>query len=111
METEETIKNKKDSIKCCYKLSDTDVNCLLKLIEISKPITSNELAEIMGFSKTTAESSLKKLIDSGLISRIKIEEKKIGRPKFTYKVIENIWEKISKDLRSCANRILSAASA
>lgn len=107
---EEDLKNKKESIKCCYKLSETDVECLFKLIELNKPITSIELAQIMGFSKTTAETSLKRLMDVGLVNRIKIEEKKIGRPKFAYSVINNIWGKISEDLKQYAKKILSAAS-
>lgn len=110
METIEKLKNKKDSIKCCYKLSDTDVECLFKLIELGKAITSNELAEIMGFSKTTAETSLKRLLDVGLVNRVKMDEKKIGRPKYLYAVVENVLEKIGKDLKNCANKILSAAS-
>jgi predicted transcriptional regulator len=103
-------KEKKHSIKCCYKLGDTDVDCLFKLMDIKKPVTSIELADLMKFSKTTVENSLKKLIDVGLVIRIKTEEKRIGRPKFEYTVPDNLWDKIRKDLIECGRKISSAAS-
>ncbi|NON61173.1 helix-turn-helix domain-containing protein [Acidianus sp. RZ1] len=110
MEVVFDLKNKKESIKCCYKISETDVDCLFKLAEMGRAVTSTELASEMNFSKTTVESSLKKLIELGLVQRIKIDEKKIGRPKFLYAVESTVWDKVSKDLKDCANKILSAIS-
>ncbi|MBW9140473.1 MAG: SMC-Scp complex subunit ScpB [Candidatus Aramenus sp.] len=109
MESVINDKEKKHSIKCCYKLSDTDVDVLFKLIELKRPVSSMELSTIMGVSKTTIEGSLKKLIQVGLVERIKRDEKKVGRPKFDYSVTENLWGKIRNDLQECAKRISSAA--
>lgn len=110
MQSLEPLKNKKESIRCCYKISETDVECLFTLMELKEPKSSLELGEIMKLSKTTVENSMKKLIEIGLVKRIKIEEKKIGRPKFGYSVVEDFYERIRNDLKSCAERILSATS-
>ncbi len=103
-------KERRHSIKCCYKLTDTDVDVLFKLIELKRPVSSLELSKIMGVSKTTIEGSLKKLIQIGLVERVKSDEKKVGRPKFDYCVVENLWDKIRGDLQECAKRISSAAA-
>lgn len=102
----------KDVIRCCYKITDTDVECLFKLVEVNRPISAEELASIMKLSKTTVENSLKKLIELGLVVRNKDGEKgnRIGRPKYLYSVILNIESKIKQDLTNCANRILSTTS-
>ncbi|MEL9969997.1 MAG: helix-turn-helix domain-containing protein [Metallosphaera sp.] len=110
METFDTLKDKKESIRCCYKITDTDVECLFKLIELREPKTSVELGKIMNLSKTTVENSMKKLIELGLVDRIKIDGKKIGRPKFLYVVSDSFQERVKTDLRKCAERILSATA-
>jgi len=101
----EKLKDAREAIRCCYKLSDTDLDCLFKLLELNKPITSEELAGIMNVSKTTIENSLKKLIEIGLVTREKVNDKKIGRPKYYYTVINGIVEKIKEDLAECAKRM------
>ncbi len=102
----------KEIVRCCYKLSDTDVDCLFKLIEINKPISAEEFASLMKLSKTTIENSLKKLIELGLVVRTKIADdtKRIGRPKYVYSVIHDVRNKIKQDLKNCATKILSTAS-
>lgn len=107
----EKLKESKDSIRCCYKITDTDVDCLFKLLDVGKPVTSEELAEMLGVSKTTVENSLKKLIDIGLVDRSKRDEKKIGRPRYYYEVISNVYDKIRKDLGECAKKIQASSSA
>ncbi|ACP35224.1 helix-turn-helix domain-containing protein [Saccharolobus islandicus] len=106
------LSESKEAIRCCYKISDTDVECLFKLVELNRPISAEELASIMKLSKTTVENSLKKLIEIGLIVRNKDGEegKRIGRPKYLYAVIHNAETKIKQDLTSCASKILSATS-
>ncbi|BAB66001.1 MULTISPECIES: helix-turn-helix domain-containing protein [Sulfurisphaera] len=101
----EKLYDAKDVIRCCYKLSDTDIDCLFKLIELNKPVTSDELSQMMKVSKTTVENSLKKLIDSGLVIRSKSEDKKIGRPKYYYSIVENIINKIREDLLNCSKKM------
>ncbi|AEB94773.1 transcriptional regulator, TrmB [Metallosphaera cuprina Ar-4] len=64
----------------------------------------------MNLSKTTVENSMKKLIELGLVDRIKIDGKKIGRPKFLYVVSDSFQERVKTDLRKCAERILSATA-
>ncbi|BCU70212.1 helix-turn-helix domain-containing protein [Stygiolobus caldivivus] len=104
----EKLKTSKEVIRCCYKISDTDIDCLFKLIEIGKPITSEELSALLRMSKTTVENSLKKLIDIGLVVREKGDEKKIGRPKYYYEVISNYMEKLRHDLGECSRKIQSS---
>lgn len=101
----EKLKDAKDVIRCCYKLSDTDVDCLFKLIEINKPVTSEELSQILKLSKTTVENSLKKLIEAGLVLRNKSDDKKIGRPKYYYSPTENIIDKIKEGLIECSKKM------
>ncbi|AHC51527.1 TrmB family transcriptional regulator [Sulfolobus acidocaldarius SUSAZ] len=95
----------KEVIRCCYKISDTDVDCLLKLIELRKSITSEELSDMMKVSKTTIENSLKKLMDIGLITREKKTDKRIGRPKYYYTLIINFEDKMRNDLLNCSKLI------
>ncbi len=90
------------NIKCCYRLSETEVVCLVKLIELGRPVTSQEMASLMKLSKTTVESSLRRLIDVGLVERKKIGGSRIGRPKYLYSLKTNLWEKIRADLHACA---------
>lgn len=106
----EKLKASKEIIRCCYKISDTDVECLLKLIEIGRPITSEELSTILKVSKTTVENSLKKLMDLGLVVREKDEDKKIGRPKYYYEVIKDYMAKLKQDLENCSQKIQSITS-
>ncbi len=106
----EKLKESKDSIRCCYKITDTDVECLFKLLEVGKPVTSEDLAEMLNVSKTTVENSLKKLIDVGLVERSKGDEKKIGRPRYYYVLVDNVYEKIRKDLSECAKRIQASSA-
>ncbi|AWS00110.1 helix-turn-helix domain-containing protein [Metallosphaera hakonensis] len=110
MEALDTLKDRKESIRCCYKITETDVECLFKLIEVGEPKTSVELGKLMGLSKTTVENSMKKLIELGLIERIKIDGKRIGRPKYLYSVSESFQERVRMDLKRCAERILSATA-
>lgn len=90
------------NIKCCYRLTETEIACFVKMLELKKPVTSVELAQTMKYSKTTVETSLRKLIELGLVVREKLEGSRIGRPKYLYRLPEAIWEKISKDLDRCA---------
>ncbi|EHP68253.1 putative transcriptional regulator [Metallosphaera yellowstonensis MK1] len=110
MQSLESLKAKKESIRCCYKISETDVDCLFTLLDLKEPKSSSELAEVMKLSKTTVENSMKKLMELGLVRRIKIEEKKIGRPKFVYSLVEDFFPRIRADLKDCAEKILSATS-
>ncbi|QGR18551.1 helix-turn-helix domain-containing protein [Stygiolobus azoricus] len=106
----EKLKTSKEVIRCCYKISDTDVDCLFKLVELGKPVTSEELSALLKMSKTTVENSLKKLIDIGLVVREKGDEKKIGRPKYYYEIISNYMEKLKHDLTECSRKIQSSMS-
>lgn len=90
------------NIKCCYRLTETEISCFVKLLEVKRPATSVELAQMMKYSKTTVETSLRKLIELGLVIREKLEGNKIGRPKYLYKLPDSIWEKVQKDLSKCA---------
>ncbi|ARM74807.1 helix-turn-helix domain-containing protein [Acidianus manzaensis] len=90
------------NIKCCYRLTETEIACFVKLLQLRKPITSIELAHEMKYSKTTVETSLRKLVELGLIIREKIEGSRIGRPKYIYRLPDVIWEKIEKDLNKCS---------
>ena len=101
----EKLKDARDAIRCCYKLSDTDVDCLFKLLELNRPTSNEELADIMKVSKTTIEKSLKKLIEVGLVIREKVNDKKIGRPKYYYSAITNILEKVKRDLEHCSRKM------
>lgn len=103
----ERLKEAREVIRCCYKLSDTDVDCLFKLIELNKPTTSDELSKIMKVSKTTIENSLKKLIEVGLVEREKnnSDDKRIGRPKYYYSLTKDITEKIRNDLINCSKKM------
>ena len=101
----EKLKDARDAIKCCYKISDTDVDCLFKLLELNRPTTCEELADIMKVSKTTIEKSLKKLIEVGLVIREKSSDKKIGRPKYSYSIIGGVIEKIKEDLENCSRKM------
>ncbi|MEM0164934.1 MAG: helix-turn-helix domain-containing protein [Saccharolobus sp.] len=102
----------KEVIRCCYKITDTDVECLFKLMELNKEVSAEELASIMRLSKTTVENSLKKLIELGLVARNKDGEegKRIGRPKYIYVIAQNVESKIKQDLTNCANKILSTTA-
>ncbi|WP_338602017.1 helix-turn-helix domain-containing protein [Sulfolobus tengchongensis] len=106
------LSESKEVVRCCYKISDTDVECLFKLVEIGRPISAEELASLMKLSKTTVENSLKKLIEIGLVVRNKDGEegKRIGRPRYLYAIIHNVDDKIKQDLTNCATKILSATS-
>lgn len=90
------------NIKCCYKLTETEIACFVKMLELKAPITSVDLAKEMKYSKTTVETSLRKLIELGLVIREKLEGSRIGRPKYVYRLPEAIWEKIQKDLYRCS---------
>lgn len=104
------LEEKKEEIRCCYKISDTDMVVFLKLVEVGEPITSEELGDMFKLSKTTVENSLKKLIELGLVVRSKKEGKKIGRPKYYYSIVSNMIEKIKKDLHECAKRMELAST-
>jgi len=102
----EKLRDAKDAIRCCYKLTDTDIDCLFKLLELNRSTTSEELASIMKVSKTTIENSLKKLIDVGLVIRDKsVDDKRIGRPKYYYSIVSGIIEKLKKDLAECSKKM------
>jgi len=109
----DTLDSARESIKCCYKISDTDFDSLILLTKLGKPSSSEEIASIMNLSKTTVENSLKKLLDLDLIERRKANDdnRRIGRPKFVYAIRENILEKIKEDLNNCAETIRKAFSA
>ncbi|AWR96328.1 ArsR family transcriptional regulator [Acidianus sulfidivorans JP7] len=99
------IENEEDkwhNIKCCYRLNETEIACFVKILELNKPVTSMELAHAMKYSKTTVETSLRKLIELGLIIREKIEGSRIGRPKYVYRLPDSIWSKIERDLNKCS---------
>jgi predicted transcriptional regulator len=102
----EQINNDKwHNIKCCYRLSETEISCFIKLLELNRPITSIELAGLMKFSKTTVETALRKLTDVGLVTRQKLEGARIGRPKYVYSLPEYVWGKIEKDLNKCGENM------
>ncbi|MDT7901636.1 MAG: helix-turn-helix domain-containing protein [Acidianus sp.] len=104
METQIDIRH---NIKCCYKLSESDVDVFLKILEVRRPITSQELSKMLKVSKTTVDGSLKRLIDIGLVIRKKSENGKIGRPTYIYYLPLGIEEKIESDLKRCADQMLN----
>ncbi|BBD73944.1 transcriptional regulator [Sulfodiicoccus acidiphilus] len=99
------LRELRDPVKCCYKVSDTDVECLIRIVELSKPIDAEEMSKIMGLSKTTVETSLKRLMELGLVVRKRLEGRKIGRPKYVYSTIDGLMSKVKKDLDQCVKRI------
>ncbi|BBG23511.1 MarR family transcriptional regulator [Sulfuracidifex tepidarius] len=109
----EILDTARESIKCCYKISDTDFDCLVLLAKLGRPTSSEEMASVMNLSKTTVENSLKKLLDLDLIARQKSndESRRIGRPKFIYTVSDELLNKIKEDLNRCAETIKNSISA
>ncbi len=103
----ETQIDMRHNIKCCYKLSESDVDVFLKILEIRRPVTSQELSKILKVSKTTVDGCLKRLADIGLIIRKKSENGKIGRPTYIYYLPTGIEEKIESDLKKCAEQMLN----
>lgn len=102
------IRESRDVIRCCFQLNETDIDCLIKLLEIGGNASSEVLAESMRLSKTTVETSLKRLIDSGLVVREKTDERRVGRPKFSYKVRDNLASVIREGLENCSKKMKNA---
>ncbi|BCU66931.1 transcriptional regulator [Sulfolobales archaeon HS-7] len=98
------LRESRDAIRCCFQITDTDVDCFLRLIQIGGKATSEELAKNMNLSKTTVESSLKKLIEVGLVERHKVEDRKVGRPKYNYVLKEDILSVVRSGLSNCSKK-------
>jgi len=101
------LRELREPVKCCYKISDTDVDCLMRILDAGKPMDADEVSKTMGLSKTTVETSLKRLMELGLVQRKRLDGRKIGRPKFLYFITQDFPMKVRIDLDNCVKRISS----
>ncbi|MET1102180.1 MAG: MarR family transcriptional regulator [Pyrodictiaceae archaeon] len=65
-----------------------------------------ELAEKLRLSKATANRSLNKLVELGLVARRREKRQGVGRPRYKYYIDnpKSIIERIKLDLKECSSR-------
>lgn len=92
-----------DILSFCYGLSETDVQVLVALAKADAKGTE-DLEEDLKLSKASINRSLNKLLEMGLVMRIKEPGNKAGRPRYLYKTrgYKELKEKILEDIRNCA---------
>ena len=95
-----------DILSFCYGLSETDVQVLIALAKSGAKGTE-DLESDLKLSKASINRSLNKLLEMGLVMRIKEPGNKAGRPRYLYKTKEynELKQKILNDIKDCANKM------
>ncbi len=91
----------------CYDFSETDVNILLTLTR-SEPKGTEELEQELNLSKASINRSLNKLLELGMVMRVKESGNKAGRPRYLYKAIsmEELRNKILNEIKECISSLI-----
>lgn len=95
-----------DILSFCYGLSETDVTVLLALMKGDARGTE-ELESDLKLSKASINRSLNKLLEMGLVMRIKEPGNKAGRPRYLYKTRDytELKGKMLSDIKDCADKM------
>ena len=95
-----------DILSFCYGLSETDVQVLIALAKSGAKGTEDLEADLK-LSKASINRSLNKLLEMGLVMRIKEPGNKAGRPRYLYKAKDynELKQKILNDIKDCANKM------
>jgi len=95
-----------DILSFCYGLSETDVQVLMALTR-GEAKGTEDLENDLRLSKASINRSLNKLVELGLVTRIKEAGNKAGRPRYLYKAkdYKEIKEKLLSDIRNCAEEM------
>jgi predicted transcriptional regulator len=93
-----------DILAFCYGLSETDVQVLMALTK-GEAKGTEELESDLKLSKASINRSLNKLLEMGLVMRIKEPGNKAGRPRYLYKAkdYQELKDKILADIKHCAD--------
>lgn len=95
-----------DILSFCYGLSETDVQVLMALAK-SEAKGTEDLEADLKLSKASINRSLNKLLEMGLVMRIKEPGNKAGRPRYLYKSRDynELKQKILSDIKDCAEKM------
>ncbi len=95
-----------DILSFCYGLSETDVQVLMALMKGDARGTE-ELESELKLSKASINRSLNKLLEMGLVMRIKEPGNKAGRPRYLYKSRDysELKNKILDDIKDCSSKM------
>lgn len=95
-----------DILSFCYGLSETDVQVLIALAK-SEARGTEDLESDLKLSKASINRSLNKLLEMGLVMRIKEPGNKAGRPRYLYKTRDynELKQKILGDIKDCADKM------
>ncbi|MEM0373000.1 MAG: HTH-type transcriptional regulator Lrs14 [Sulfolobaceae archaeon] len=95
-----------DILSFCYGLSETDVQVLMALTK-GEAKGTEDLENDLRLSKASINRSLNKLVELGLVTRIKESGNKAGRPRYLYKAkdYKELKEKLLGDIKSCAEEM------
>ncbi|QIW24847.1 MarR family transcriptional regulator [Sulfolobus sp. S-194] len=95
-----------DILSFCYGLSETDVQVLIALAK-SEARGTEDLESDLKLSKASINRSLNKLLEMGLVMRIKEPGNKAGRPRYLYKTRDynELKQKILSDIKDCAEKM------
>ena len=95
-----------DILSFCYGLSETDVQVLIDLAKAGAKGTE-DLESDLKLSKASINRSLNKLLEMGLVMRIKEPGNKAGRPRYLYKTKDynELKQKILNDIKDCADKM------
>ncbi|MCG2909130.1 MAG: HTH-type transcriptional regulator Lrs14 [Sulfolobaceae archaeon] len=95
-----------DILSFCYGLSETDVQVLIALAK-SEAKGTEDLEADLKLSKASINRSLNKLLEMGLVMRIKEPGNKAGRPRYLYKTRDynELKQKILQDIKDCAEKM------
>lgn len=95
-----------DILSFCYGLSETDVQVLIALAK-SEAKGTEDLETDLKLSKASINRSLNKLLEMGLVMRIKEPGNKAGRPRYLYKTKDynELKQKILQDIKDCAEKM------
>jgi len=95
-----------DILSFCYGLSETDVQVLIALAK-SEAKGTEDLEADLKLSKASINRSLNKLLEMGLVMRIKEPGNKAGRPRYLYKTRDynELKQKVLQDIKDCAEKM------
>ncbi|MFP3259594.1 MAG: HTH-type transcriptional regulator Lrs14 [Sulfolobus sp.] len=95
-----------DILSFCYGLSETDVQVLIALAK-SEAKGTEDLEADLKLSKASINRSLNKLLEMGLVMRIKEPGNKAGRPRYLYKTRDynELKQKILQDIKDCSEKM------
>ena len=96
----------KETLTCCFKLSETDLVVLSMLTSMGKA-TSEEIAERLKVSKTTVNNSMRRLLENALVVREKDQTKRTGRPRYHFSVSPDFEKVIKEKVEQCSKRLSS----